>query len=62
MHHASFEHRDESMNPACEEGMVSETYLKGMARTISLEGGGGAGQAEETEKEPGGEGYCRHKK
>lgn len=56
MHKASFEHRDESMNPACEEGMASETYLKGMARTISLEGGEGAGQTEETEKEEAGKG------
>lgn len=40
MHKARFEHRDESMNPAWEEGIAREAYLEGRTHMLSLEGGG----------------------
>lgn len=48
MHKAHFEQRDEWMNPAWEEGMA--THM------LSLEGGGGAGQAEKKVEEQVGKG------
>lgn len=47
MHKARFEHRGESINPACEKGVGREDSLKGMTHMLSLDGGGRASLTED---------------